>query len=168
MVGGRALILRKLRNRLRAFCIDKGGNIAVIFALASVPIVTGIGAAIDYSRASAIKVSVQGALDAAVLAGAKDASSGWATLAANIFTSNLAAKSISYSTPSFSKNGNDFYIGSASATVETSILSAIGIHTVPVSAYSKATSAEADNSCILTLDQGQSKSHISCRSMARR
>jgi hypothetical protein len=146
---------------LRAFCVDKGGNIAVIFALASIPIVTGIGAAIDYSRASAIKTSVQAALDAAVLAGAKDAGSGWSALAADVFKSNLEARSISYGEPSFSKSGSDLYVGSASATVATSILSAIGIQTLPVAANSTATYTEADNSCILTLDQGQQKSHIS-------
>src|SRR5690348_8268298 len=161
MVGGKELILRFLRSQLRAFCSDKGGNIAVIFALASIPIVTGIGAAVDYSRASAIKTSVQAALDAAVLAGARDASSGWATIAANVFKSNLSAKSISYTEPSFSKSGNDLYVGSAGASVETSILGAIGIRTMPVATNSTATYTEADNSCILTLDKGQPASHIS-------
>lgn len=161
MVGGRGFVLRKLRRLLRAFRGADGGNVAVIFGLAAIPIMTGMGMAIDYSRASVTRVSIQDALDSAILAGAKDGSSGWSTLATNVLNSNLASKSISYTAPSFSKDGDLYYVGSVTATVQTSVLGIVGIDTVPVSATTRATAAEADNSCILTLDHGQSNSHVS-------
>src|SRR6218665_1740418 len=47
------------------------GNVAVIFSLAVVPIVGGIGAAVDYSMANSNRASLQKALDATGLALAK-------------------------------------------------------------------------------------------------
>jgi hypothetical protein len=154
----------ELRERIQAFRAAEGGNIAVIFALTLLPVMTGVGAAIDYSRANATKAAVQSALDSALLAGAKDGSSTWKTLAANVFTSNLAAKSFSVPDPSFSKDdANSFYTGSVTASVPTSMLGIIGINTLGVTANGRATAAEGDNSCILTLDKGQPKSHVALK-----
>src|SRR3954449_7885540 len=156
--------VRRLRGQLRKFRAAEGGNIAVIFALTLIPVMTGVGAAVDYSRANATKEAVQSALDGALLAGAKDGSSTWKTVAANVFSSNLAAKSISVSNPAFSKDdANSFYTGSVTASVPTSILSVIGIHSMGVTAGGRATAAEGDNSCILTLDKGQPKSHVALK-----
>jgi Putative Flp pilus-assembly TadE/G-like len=158
------LFFRELRGRVQTFRAAEGGNVAVIFALTLLPVMTGVGAAIDYSRANATKEAVQSALDGALLAGAKDGSSTWKTVAANVFSSNLAAKSISFSTPAFSKDdANSFYTGSVTASVPTSILSVIGINSMGVTAGGRATAAEGDNSCILTLDKGQPKSHIALK-----
>jgi Flp pilus assembly protein TadG len=44
---------------------DQRGNIAVIFALACVPLISGIGCAVDYSMAVRIKTKLQAAADAA-------------------------------------------------------------------------------------------------------
>jgi Flp pilus assembly protein TadG len=163
MAGRVAEFVRNLRTTLQAFRREEGGNLAVFFALAAVPIITGMGAAIDYSRANATKELVQAALDSALLAGAKDGSSGWTTLATNVFTSNLASTGISASDPSFSKDGDLFYVGSATASVSTSMLGIVGINYVGVTASGRTTAAEADNSCILTLDHGQPNSHVALR-----
>jgi Flp pilus assembly protein TadG len=61
------------RNRhaeafMRRFWSDREGNIAVLFALAIVPVIGGIGAAVDYSLASAYRTDMQKALDATALA----------------------------------------------------------------------------------------------------
>src|SRR5829696_2456875 len=163
-MSGRAAkqLFQELYNRVRAFGAEERGNVAVIFALAMLPVVTGVGAAIDYSRANATKEFVQSALDSALLAGAKDGSSSWTSLAANVLSSNLAAKTVSVSSPSFSKDDvNLFYTGSVTASVPTSILGIIGINSLDVTASGRTTAAEADNSCILTLDRGQPKSHVS-------
>src|SRR3712207_2203686 len=47
---------------------DRRGAVAVIFALMLLPMMTAAGAAIDYSRASQVRVDVQSAVDAAALA----------------------------------------------------------------------------------------------------
>ena len=153
----------KLCNRLQQFGEATGGAIAVIFALAAVPMMTFTGAAVDYSRASASKENLQAALDSALIAGAKDGSSNWATVALNVFGANLSDKTISVGTPSFAKEENSHYAGSVTASVPTSMLGIVGIKSLSVTASGKAAASEGDNSCILTLDHGQPKSHTSLK-----
>lgn len=54
----------------RFFGRDAKGAVAVIFALALIPVIALVGAAIDYARASKAKTQLQAALDAATLAAA--------------------------------------------------------------------------------------------------
>lgn len=54
---------------LRRFARDKrGGGVAPMFALAVIPVLGLVGAAVDYSRANSIKVALQAAIDATALA----------------------------------------------------------------------------------------------------
>jgi Flp pilus assembly protein TadG len=62
---------------LKRFASDERGNIAVVFALALLPLVESAEAAIDDSKSSADQARMQAALDGAVLAGAKDGTDGW-------------------------------------------------------------------------------------------
>jgi Flp pilus assembly protein TadG len=56
---------------LRRFLQDRRGAVAPMFALAIIPIFGLIGAAVDYSRANAIRTSMQAALDSTALAMSK-------------------------------------------------------------------------------------------------
>lgn len=60
--------------RLTTFRKDKRGNVAVIFAIAAVPMMAAVGCVIDYSRAASLRSRMQSAADAAALMVAKDAS----------------------------------------------------------------------------------------------
>jgi type II secretory pathway pseudopilin PulG len=148
-------------TRVAQFARRTDGSLAPVAALALIPILTGAGAAIDYSRANAARSFVQAALDAALLAGAKDGSSNWTTVAANVFNSNIASKSLSVSPPSFTSDSSSTYSGSVRASVPTSLLGIVKVNSLDVGARSSAMSAEADTSCILTLDKGESLSHVS-------
>lgn len=53
---------------MRRFWSDRKGNVAVLFAFAVVPIVGGVGAAVDYSMASSYRADMQQALDSTALA----------------------------------------------------------------------------------------------------
>src|SRR5215217_1808985 len=64
------------RKLLRQFGADNKGNIAVLFAVAAVPILSFVGAAIDYTRANSARSSMQAALDSTALMLAKDISDG--------------------------------------------------------------------------------------------
>ena len=64
-------IIVRLRNHIRNFAVAREGNIAVIFALASLPVLGMMGAAVDYGRANAVKADLQSALDATALMAAK-------------------------------------------------------------------------------------------------
>jgi Flp pilus assembly protein TadG len=60
-------------DALPRFWRERRGNVALIFALAVIPLLGFIGAAVDYSRASAIKIRLQSALDATALMVSKTA-----------------------------------------------------------------------------------------------
>ncbi|MBI5131605.1 MAG: pilus assembly protein [Rhodopseudomonas palustris] len=57
----------RARGLLRRFGRDRSGNIAVIFAIALLPILGLIGAAIDYAMANRIRTKLEAAQDSAVL-----------------------------------------------------------------------------------------------------
>jgi Flp pilus assembly protein TadG len=65
-----------IRNVLGKFAKANDGNIAIIFVIALIPILGFVGAAVDYSRASAARTSMQAALDSTALMLLKDISSG--------------------------------------------------------------------------------------------
>ena len=155
------IFFSEFTKRWRAFRGAERGNVAMIFTLALIPLMTGVGAAIDYSRANAVKSSMQAALDAALLAGAKDGSSSWTNIASNSFNAILAPKTLSSLTSSFVSTETASYSGNATASVPTSTLGIVRINSLLVTASATAMAAEADNSCILTLDHGQPTSHVS-------
>jgi Flp pilus assembly protein TadG len=65
---------------------DKQANIAVIFVVALIPILTAVGCAVDYSLATRMKAKLQAAADAASVASISAKSPGY--LAATTMTSN--------------------------------------------------------------------------------
>jgi Flp pilus assembly protein TadG len=64
-------LLRRLRQHLRELCAENAANVAVIFALAVVPVAGLVGAAVDYSRGNAAKTAMQASADATALILAK-------------------------------------------------------------------------------------------------
>lgn len=72
-------VIRHLGQQLARFTAAEQGNIAVIFAIALVPVLTFVGAAIDYSRASRARSSMQVALDSTALMLSRDLTAGTIT-----------------------------------------------------------------------------------------
>ena len=60
-------MLSQVRAAARRFIGAKEGNIAVIFAIAAVPVISLVGAAIDYTRANSARSSMQAAPDSTAL-----------------------------------------------------------------------------------------------------
>jgi Flp pilus assembly protein TadG len=60
---------------------DKSGNVAVIFAIGCVPVITALGCAVDYSMATRMKAKLQSAADAASVASISSKSAGFAQAA---------------------------------------------------------------------------------------
>jgi Flp pilus assembly protein TadG len=103
--------MRPLNRLIGRFRKDKRGNIAVIFAIACVPLISAVGCAIDYSEATRVRSKLQSAADAAAVASISQQSSGWKaaslmtgngevasaeTDARNIFNGNVTASSSLY------------------------------------------------------------------------
>ncbi len=67
---------------------DRKGGVAPMLALAIIPLIGGIGAAVDYSRANLVRTAMQSALDSSALMLSKDAQT--------LSGAELAAKATSY------------------------------------------------------------------------
>ena len=59
--------MRSFSSLMNRFRRDQRGNIAVIFAIAAIPLISAVGCAIDYSEATRIKAKLQSAADAAAV-----------------------------------------------------------------------------------------------------
>ena len=68
-----AALLKRARRLVANFGTARGGNVVLTFALATVPVVGAVGAAVDYSRANSAKATLQAAIDAAGLILSKQA-----------------------------------------------------------------------------------------------
>ena len=67
---------RQIAEAARRFAGAKDGNVAILFTVALLPLLAFVGAAIDYSRASKARTSLQSALDTAALMLSRDLSQG--------------------------------------------------------------------------------------------
>src|SRR5437763_9212707 len=110
------------------------GSAIPTFAISLVPLVALVGAAVDYSRANNIRSQLQGALDSAVIAGAKDNSASWATAALNMFNATLTKLDSSPGTPTFTLKPDGSFSGSVSASVPMDFLRVLGTSAMNVSA----------------------------------
>lgn len=131
------------RVSLARFRQDRGGNIAITFALAAVPLFGTVGGAVDFHRASRDAAELQGAFDAAALAAVRQHALGDAAvkLAARKhldghLTGHLAAYPVRIDT---ADGGRTVRIATDGATMPTAILGVIGMKTLDVVARSGAT-----------------------------
>jgi Flp pilus assembly protein TadG len=152
--------MRALSALLNRFRNDKSGNIAVIFALASLPIMTAVGCAVDYSRATQLRSKLQSAVDAASVGSVSKTSPGFiaagsmtsdgaipagVTDATNIFNANMngvPGYTLNSMTPVMTKKAS--IITSTvefSASVPTMFLGLIGKAAVTVTGMSTATTS---------------------------
>ena len=148
------------RKQISGFAANKRGNVAVIAALACLPMIAGVGCVIDYSNASLIKTKLQAASDAAALATvsinssvvttAKGMSSngtvsGGSTYATNFFNSNLSTSPENVGYTNLSSSATVALTGMTvavqvtfSANVPTYFLGVIGYSRLAVSGTSSA------------------------------
>jgi Flp pilus assembly protein TadG len=132
-------VFAKLCETLRNFQSARGGNVAITFALAALPLIGGIGAAIDYSRANFVKAKMQAALDATALLlskeAARDTSSQLQTNASKYFLAEFnpaGAQNIAISVTYSSSGGSSLSV-SGSASVPTTFAAVLGIKTINLS-----------------------------------
>jgi Flp pilus assembly protein TadG len=124
-----------------------------MFALALVPIVAMVGAAVDYSRANNLRSQLQATLDSALLAGARDGSTNWTDVATNFLNANVRAKDGAVAQPTFALTAKRAYTGSVSAQVPTNFLGVMGLKTISVGVTSTASVASAGGYyCVLALN----------------
>ncbi|HVU85778.1 MAG TPA: pilus assembly protein [Pirellulales bacterium] len=149
-----------LIDELARFRAHDGGNIAVIFAIVSVPLLMAVGGALDYARAFRARIDMQDALDAATLAVATDPSLRSLgsirvnQLANNFFAANLGEsdlKDISLSA-SFKTQGGPSVEAVATGDVIPYFGALFGLSRVPINAKSTAVWGSSRLRVALVLD----------------
>jgi Flp pilus assembly protein TadG len=121
-----------------AFRADRAGNVAVIFALALVPVFGAVGAAVDYSRANSARTAMQVALDTTALMISKEAldlkSGQVQKKAKSYFDAQFNRPDVKKLKVTFSMQNNgpgDFtVIAQATGTIDTAIAQVIGKKTI--------------------------------------
>ncbi len=136
--------LRRLARVWVRFQRDRRGDVAIIFALALIPILAFVGAAVDYSRANAMRADLQAALDSTALMVSKNAAtqtgSALQTSAQNYFNAlfnNTQAQNLQF-TASYSSSGGSSVAVNASADMPTTFMAILGFKTLTVTGSSTA------------------------------
>jgi Flp pilus assembly protein TadG len=140
----------KLPSLFQAFRHNVSGNISLIVAFATIPVLAGTGAAIDYGRLHAVRNDVKSAMDAAVLAGTRalmegDSQAKAKEVAAKYFNSNLVDPSqLLNSTIAFKINAASTGVeASGNADVATTFMAAVNIKTMALFADADAAGSTA-------------------------
>lgn len=141
---------------LRRFVSDRRGSTAAIFAVALVPILACVGAAIDYARAENARARLQNALDATAVALVRDAGrmndrqleTRAKAILAGMFRSEagVAARDVTVS-----RDGQVIRV-QAEATVPTTIMRLMGRGDVEVGGEARATAGNRTIELALVLD----------------
>jgi len=151
---------RRLLDTAGKFQRDDRGNIAVIFAVALVPLLGFVGAAVDYSRAVAARTKMQAALDATALMAAKDApilsASALTTRATGyfnaLFTTPVGNPQFTFTyTPASGGTAANVTVN-ASGTVQTDFLKMVGHPSLAIGSSSTATWSNTRMRVALALD----------------
>lgn len=127
----------------RRFLISRDGNVAMMFALCVVPLLVGVGAAVDYARLTDARELMQHSLDATVLALSSEAPKLTATQlntrATQVFNVNFPsgkASNLSVSA-TFTQTNGAVIAASASGTVPMTFLNLVGISSQTLAVQSK-------------------------------
>jgi Flp pilus assembly protein TadG len=134
------VVFRRLRAAARRFIGANEGNIAILFGIAVIPIISFVGAAVDYTRANSARSSMQAALDSTALMLAKDLTEGTistsqiSTKADQYFRAlytNPEAKSIAVTATYTQSSGNGSTIlVNGSGAIETGFMRVVGFPTM--------------------------------------
>jgi Flp pilus assembly protein TadG len=150
--------MRALRHTIGRFATDRRGNIAVIFALALLPVMSAVGCTVDYSRAVQLRSKLQAAADAAsvgsiartspaFIAAGKMTSDGTiasgVTDAGNIFNANMdsvTGYTLNSVMPTVTKTGSTVTsVVAFSATIPTMFLGLMGKSALTIAGTSTST-----------------------------
>jgi Flp pilus assembly protein TadG len=134
-------LFANLRRRLRELRTANAANVTVTFALATIPMVGFVGAAVDYSHANAVKAAMQMAADSTALMLSK--------VATSLNSSDLQTKANAYFNALFTRtdaqglvvtavyNTGNQVIVNASSNVKTNFMGLMGFSSLKVAVDSQ-------------------------------
>lgn len=140
----------------KRFGASDRGNVAIIFALAIIPVFGAVGAAIDYSRASEVRSKLAYAVDAGVLAvGSQPPMSddeAYDTVERWVDTHMGPKYANDWTLDSVIQEDDGVILASASGSVETTISRVLGITEIPITVKSEAVRSIGKIEVALVLD----------------
>jgi len=149
---------QRIGHELRAFRGATAGNVAITFAIASLPIVSSVGFAVDYSHANSVKAALQSALDATAMMLSKEASADTSsqlqTNALKYFTALFTrpeAQSVTITT-TYTTSGGTQIVVNGSAQIPTTFLGIVGYNNITVAGSSTVKWGSARLRVALVLD----------------
>jgi len=143
---------------MRQFWSDREGNVALVFALAAIPVFGAMGAAVDYSMASQYRTDVQKALDATALALTKIMPADDATLttvANQYFQANLKQHDLQNLTLTVTPDIGTLRV-KANGTYKVRMANIFGADTINISASTEAKWSMGKVEIALVLDSSLS------------
>ncbi|HVV94593.1 MAG TPA: pilus assembly protein TadG-related protein [Hyphomicrobiales bacterium] len=141
-----------------SFRSNQQGAVAVIFALALVPMIIFMGVAVDYTRASDARTKMQAAIDATALAAARlpasESADDVSTKARSFFDGNLGLSDAmvvdSFSATRDTSSG--VVTVSANGHLKTSLLGAVDVSSIEFGATTTAQSGSKNLEVVMALD----------------
>ena len=137
-------------NRTQRFRADTSGNIAVVFALALLPILAAVGCAVDYTRALCLYTQYSAAADQSIVAAvnkismggtASDAKAGavqmFNALATNITDGTLSSVNVTVDDVGLNRTA----VINFNATMKSDFMGMVGIPNVPIKGSATAQSS---------------------------
>ncbi len=138
-----ASFFKRAQSILSRWRNARGGNVIVTFAIASVPIMGFVGAAVDYSRANSVKAAMQAAADSTALMLSRDI--------ANLNNAQIQTKANDYFNALFNRpeangvlvnatytmSGGSQIVVNASSNVKTDFMQMMGFSSMKVAVESQ-------------------------------
>ena len=144
---------------LSRFLQNSEGGVAMMAALATIPVFASVGAAVDLSRAASMRSAMQAAVDASVLAMAKDAKNAAATQlsenATNFFKANFQnpeVGNLQFQVGASATSSGYAVNMSVKGSVKTKLMGVVGFSTLDVAVRSAAVSIMDGLGCVLALN----------------
>jgi Flp pilus assembly protein TadG len=148
---------------LKAFLLNKQGNVAIMFSLAVVPMLLAIGAATDILRVNNAQTILQGATDAAAIAGANISkitpSLTNSTVNEYLAKDNaIATVNPGYTVTAAADPQTGLFSVRLQGQINTTFMSLVGINTLDVGAYAEVDMGSQAMEVALVLDNTASMS----------
>jgi len=148
---------------LAQFLKNRKGGVAPMLALAAIPLIGSVGAAVDYNRASSGRAAMQAAADATALflvktsqSSANPSADALTHFNANFHRPDVQIAEVS-GTPSTVANQNKLTV-TAQGSLKTMIMRVLGVSTIPLTVKATAASVFDGYGCVLALDKQVSSS----------
>ncbi|MBK9081665.1 MAG: hypothetical protein IPL88_06080 [Rhizobiales bacterium] len=116
------------------FWTDARGNVGMLFAISVVPLVFGVGAAVDYAHATALKGQLQGMVDAVALSTVVLPAAQRDAAADTALTARVNASELDVVAKSWASAPDGTFTATVAASTPTAFMKLIGVATLTLNA----------------------------------